>query len=75
MKDMDVRIVNLPPMRVACINGFGEGPEGVAFEKMKAWAQAHNLLEEPHTGIEVGDGICALTLRPFEIATVRLTRR
>jgi len=34
-----------------------------------------NLLEEPHAGIEVGDGICALTLRPFEIATLRLSRR
>jgi alpha-mannosidase len=33
-----------------------------------------NLLEEPHTGIEVGDGICALTVRPFEIVTARLTR-
>jgi alpha-mannosidase len=33
-----------------------------------------NLLEEPHTGIEVGDGICALTMHPFEIVTVRLTR-
>ena len=48
MSDMNVRIVNLPPMRVACVNGFGEGPEGIAFDKMKAWAQAHNLLEEPH---------------------------
>lgn len=48
MNDLDVRIVNLPPMRVACINGFGEGPEGIAFDKMKSWAQAHNLLEEPH---------------------------
>jgi alpha-mannosidase len=33
-----------------------------------------NLLEEPHAGIEVGDGICALTMRPFEIVTLRLTR-
>jgi alpha-mannosidase len=33
-----------------------------------------NLLEEPQSGLEVGDGICALTLRPFEIATLRLTR-
>ncbi len=33
-----------------------------------------DLLEEPHAGIEVGDGICALTLRPFELVTVRLTR-
>ncbi len=39
-----------------------------------AAASLCNLLEEPHTGIEVGDGICALTLRPFEIMTVRLTR-
>ena len=47
MSDLDVRIVNLPPMRVACINGFGEGPEGMAFEKMKAWAEAHQLLGRP----------------------------
>jgi DNA gyrase inhibitor GyrI len=48
MSDLNVRIVNLPPMRVACVNGFGEGPEGQAFEKMKAWAQAHDLLGKPH---------------------------
>ena len=40
-----------------------------------AAASLCNLLEEPHTGIEVGDGICAMTIRPFEIMTVRLTRR
>ena len=39
MSNLEVRIVNLPPMRVACVNGFGEGPEGMAFEKMKAWAE------------------------------------
>ena len=33
-----------------------------------------NLLEEPGAGLEVGDGIAALTLRPFEIVTLRLTR-
>lgn len=33
-----------------------------------------NLFEEPTSGIEVGDGIVALTLRPFEIVTLRLTR-
>ena len=48
MNDLDVRIVNLPPMRVACVNGFGEGPEGMAFDKMRAWAQAHHLTEKPH---------------------------
>jgi DNA gyrase inhibitor GyrI len=35
-------------MRVACLNGFGEGPEEMAFEKMKAWATAHNLLDKPY---------------------------
>jgi AraC family transcriptional regulator len=48
MSDLNVRIVKLPPMRVACVNGFGAGPEGQAFEKMKAWAQAHNLPGKPH---------------------------
>ncbi len=48
MNNLEVRIVNLPPMRVACINGFGDSPEGMAFEKMKAWAEAHKLLEKPY---------------------------
>jgi alpha-mannosidase len=33
-----------------------------------------NLLEEPLTGEEVGDGVVTLTLRPFQIVTVRLHR-
>ena len=44
MSNLDVRIVKLPPMRVACVNGFGDGPEGMAFDKIKAWAEAHNLI-------------------------------
>ena len=32
-----------------------------------------NLLEEPSDSFEVGDGIVALTLRPFELVTLRLT--
>ena len=48
MSDLDVRIVKLPPMRVACVNGFGEGPEGMAFDKMRAWAEAHHLLGKPY---------------------------
>jgi AraC family transcriptional regulator len=48
MIDLDVRIVSLPPIRVACVNGFGEGPEGLAFDRMKAWAQVQDLLEKPH---------------------------
>ena len=33
-----------------------------------------NLLEEPHRGEEVGDGIATLTLRPFQLVTLRLRR-
>lgn len=44
MSDMEVHIVKLPPMRVACVNGFGQGPEERAFDKMKAWATAHDML-------------------------------
>jgi alpha-mannosidase len=33
-----------------------------------------NLLEEPWSGEEVGDGVVALTLRPFQIVTLRLRR-
>ena len=32
-----------------------------------------NLLEEPTDGIECSDGIVALTLRPFELVTLRLS--
>lgn len=48
MSNLDVRIVNLPPMRMVCVNGFGESPEGMAFDKMREWAQAHDLLDKPH---------------------------
>ena len=34
-----------------------------------------NLLEEPQEGIECSDGIVALGLRPFELATLRLRPR
>ena len=33
-----------------------------------------NLLEEPERGDEVGDGVVAVTLRPFQIVTLRLRR-
>jgi alpha-mannosidase len=37
-----------------------------------AAASRTNLLEEPTAGEEVGDGVLALTLRPFELVTLRL---
>jgi alpha-mannosidase len=33
-----------------------------------------DLFEEPQSGEEVGDGIVAITLRPFQIVTLRLRR-
>jgi DNA gyrase inhibitor GyrI len=47
MEELEVRIVTLPPMRVACFNGFGPSPEGQAIEKMKAWASSQHLSEKP----------------------------
>jgi DNA gyrase inhibitor GyrI len=41
MSEQDVKIVKLEPIRVICFNGFGEGPEGQALEKLYAWATAH----------------------------------
>ncbi len=44
---MEVRIVRLEPMRVACVNGYGESPEEIAFAKMRAYVKAHRLNEDP----------------------------
>ncbi len=41
MSNLDVKIVNLEPLRVICFNGFGESPEGLALEKLFTWAKAH----------------------------------
>ena len=38
-----------------------------------AQAAACDLLEQPQRHFEVSDGICALTLRPFQLMTLRLT--
>jgi DNA gyrase inhibitor GyrI len=48
MEELEVRILTLPPMRVACINGFGESPEAQAFDKLKKWAIHHQLLGKPY---------------------------
>ncbi|MBK7455042.1 MAG: GyrI-like domain-containing protein [Anaerolineales bacterium] len=48
MNDLEVRLVKLPPMRVACINGFGTEPENQAFQKMKEWAKTHDLFGKYH---------------------------
>jgi effector-binding domain-containing protein len=39
MSDIEVKIVNLKPMRVVSAYGFGAEPEGIAWGKIKAFAQ------------------------------------
>lgn len=46
MTELEVTIVNLPPMRVACINGFGTEPEDQAWKKMIAWAKGKGLWKD-----------------------------
>jgi AraC family transcriptional regulator len=38
----EIRIVNLPPMRMASFYAFGESPETKAYDKMIKWAEAHS---------------------------------
>ncbi|MCU0521725.1 MAG: AraC family transcriptional regulator, partial [Anaerolineae bacterium] len=45
MNDNDVRIVTLEPLRAARFHGFGEGPEGIAWAKLAAWAEPRGLLD------------------------------
>jgi alpha-mannosidase len=45
----------------------------VATSRRIAAAAACDLMEEPQRHFEVSDGICALTLRPFQLMTLRLT--
>jgi DNA gyrase inhibitor GyrI len=46
MSELEVRIVKLEPMRVASVYGFGESPEGEAWEKLVAWAKPKGLLDD-----------------------------
>ena len=40
MSELEVRIVDLEPLRVASAYGFGEEPEYTAWEKILNWAEA-----------------------------------
>jgi DNA gyrase inhibitor GyrI len=43
METLNVRIVQLEPMRVASAHGFGAGPEGIAWDKLSRWARQRGL--------------------------------
>jgi AraC family transcriptional regulator len=47
MREQEMRIVKLEPMRVASFLGFGESPETLAWEKLFAWARPKGLLDNP----------------------------
>jgi AraC family transcriptional regulator len=47
MNDLDVRVVELEPMRVASLWAFGESPEDQVWEKLEAWAGPKGLLDHP----------------------------
>ncbi|MBN1483659.1 MAG: effector binding domain-containing protein [Chloroflexia bacterium] len=47
MSALDVRMVELEPMRVASFWGFGPNPEEKAWEKLLAWARPRGLLDDP----------------------------
>jgi len=52
MSELEVRIVHLPPMRVAIFRAFGDGPELEAWAKVYAWAQEKGWLNSA-TGTRV----------------------
>jgi effector-binding domain-containing protein len=43
MSKLEVQIVQMEPMRVACAHGFGESPEHEAWDKILAFARSKGL--------------------------------
>jgi AraC family transcriptional regulator len=46
MSEITVRIVQLEPLHVASVQGFGAGPETLAHEKLAAWAGPRGYLDD-----------------------------
>lgn len=46
MKDQEIRIVTLPPLRVASFYAFSSSPETEAWNKAVIWAKAHDCWRE-----------------------------
>ena len=47
MKNLDVQIVKLEPMRVATVLGFGPSPEEEAWAKLNAWVGPKGFRDRP----------------------------
>ena len=46
MEGSEMRIVEVPTMRVARFHGYGATPEGIAFGKMQQWLESHGMSAE-----------------------------
>ena len=46
MSELEVKIVDLPPMRMISAYGFGPEPESIAWDKLSAFARAKGLMKE-----------------------------
>jgi DNA gyrase inhibitor GyrI len=49
MSELQVRIVELEPMRVASFYGFGPSPEDIAWGKLVTWAKPRGFLGDPQS--------------------------
>ncbi len=45
MSELEVKIVRLDPMRVAFTHGFSDGPEIIAWDKMRAFMEAQGWMD------------------------------
>jgi DNA gyrase inhibitor GyrI len=46
MSELKVRIIELEPLRVASVLGFGETPEDLAWKKLTTWAKAQGIYQD-----------------------------
>lgn len=48
MNELKVKIVELPPMKVASFHGFGTGPEDIALAAMQEWAVKNKYFDKEY---------------------------
>lgn len=49
MENFDVKLLELPAMKIISFHGFGAEPEGIAFSTMYEWAAKHNYFQQNYT--------------------------
>lgn len=47
MSNLEVRVLELPPLRVAAALGFGPNPEERSIQALRPWLEAYGALREP----------------------------